>query len=296
MTRFSDAAMLTGDYAHLAAEMRAGDRSAPKQKDWDKTSCDNSAEEAAQEVAKHIFAFQQSIDADKEQLEILTYSAAGQMKVLAIHPGDGELIRIDGVLMPQGKPASVVQHASLMAVTFVTAPLAKKEEEKDGGLKIGFVIFDELKERQKARYGSSKAKPKNRKDKKLDLTKPFGLPPIREAAAKKGAPKKAAPKKETKKAEPKVEAKAAAPKATGKADDLKKVEGIGPKIASTLVEAGITTFSDLAKATPEAISEIISGVRGNHVTDTWPAQAQLAADGKWDELKKWQDELDGGKA
>ena len=108
--------------------------------------------------------------------------------------------------------------------------------------------------------------------------------------------KKAAPKKETKKAEPKVEAKAAAPKATGKADDLKKVEGIGPKIASTLVEAGITTFSDLAKATPEAISEIISGVRGNHVTDTWPAQAQLAADGKWDELKKWQDELDGGKA
>ena len=119
---------------------------------------------------------------------------------------------------------------------------------------------------------------------------------------------KAAPKKETKKAEPKVEAKAAAPKAekaapkaaakkaTGKADDLKKVEGIGPKIASTLAEAGISTFADLAKATPEAISEIIAGVRGNHVTDTWPAQAKLAAEGKWDELKKWQDELDGGKA
>ncbi|TCK67997.1 LSU ribosomal protein L21P [Winogradskyella wandonensis] len=124
--------------------------------------------------------------------------------------------------------------------------------------------------------------------------------------------KKAAPKKETKKAEPKVEAKAAAPKAekaapkaaakpatkkaTGKADDLKKIEGIGPKIASTLVEAGIATFADLAKAKPEAISEIIAGVRGNHVTDTWPEQAKLAADGKWDELKKWQDELDGGKA
>ena len=106
---------------------------------------------------------------------------------------------------------------------------------------------------------------------------------------------KAAPKKETKK----VEAKAAAPKAekaTGKADDLKKVEGIGPKIASTLVEAGISTFAELAKTDAAKISEIIAGVRGNHVTDTWPAQAQLAADGKWDELKKWQDELDGGKA
>jgi large subunit ribosomal protein L21 len=123
-----------------------------------------------------------------------------------------------------------------------------------------------------------------------------------ESIAASGA-KKAAPKKETKKAEPKVEAKAAAPKAkpaakkaTGKADDLKKIEGIGPKIASTLVEAGIATFADLAKAKPAAISEIIAGVRGNHVTDTWPAQAKLAADGKWDELKKWQDELDGGKA
>ncbi|KAA5827825.1 50S ribosomal protein L21 [Algibacter amylolyticus] len=112
--------------------------------------------------------------------------------------------------------------------------------------------------------------------------------------------KKAAPKKETKKAEPKVEAKAAAPKAskkaTGKADDLKKVEGIGPKIATTLIEAGISTFAELAKTDAAKISEIIAGVRGNHVTDTWPAQAQLAADGKWDELKKWQDELDGGKA
>ncbi|SHG87671.1 50S ribosomal protein L21 [Winogradskyella jejuensis] len=114
--------------------------------------------------------------------------------------------------------------------------------------------------------------------------------------------KKAAPKKETKKAEPKAEAKPAAKKAapakkaTAKADDLKKIEGIGPKIASTLVEAGIATFADLAKAKPEAISEIIAGVRGNHVTDTWPKQAKLAAEGKWDELKKWQDELDGGKA
>ncbi|MDO6595551.1 50S ribosomal protein L21 [Oceanihabitans sp. 2_MG-2023] len=110
------------------------------------------------------------------------------------------------------------------------------------------------------------------------------------AKAEKAAPaKKAAPKTE-------VKAKPAAKKATGKADDLKKVEGIGPKIASTLVEAGIATFAELAKTDAAKISEIIADVRGNHVTDTWPAQAQMAADGKWDELKKWQDELDGGKA
>ncbi|AJR02674.1 50S ribosomal protein L21 [Siansivirga zeaxanthinifaciens] len=111
-----------------------------------------------------------------------------------------------------------------------------------------------------------------------------------ESIAASGA-KKAAPAK-AEKAAPKAEAK----KATAKADDLKKVEGIGPKIAETLADAGITTFAELAKTDAAKISEIIAGVRGNHVTDTWPAQAQLAADGKWDELKKWQDELNGGKA
>ncbi len=110
--------------------------------------------------------------------------------------------------------------------------------------------------------------------------------------------KKAAPKKEAKKevAKPAAEKPAAKKATTAKADDLKKIEGIGPKIASTLAEAGISTFAELAKTESAKISEIIAGVRGKHVTDTWPAQAQLAADGKWDELKKWQDELDGGKA
>ena len=109
----------------------------------------------------------------------------------------------------------------------------------------------------------------------------------------------AKPAKKAEKAAPKKEAKAEAPKSaakksTAKADDLKKIEGIGPKIAETLVEAGIATYADLAKAKPAKISEIIEGVRGNHVPDTWPQQAQLAADGKWDELKELQDKLDGG--
>ncbi|WP_100610241.1 50S ribosomal protein L21 [Confluentibacter lentus] len=119
---------------------------------------------------------------------------------------------------------------------------------------------------------------------------------IIESIAASGA-KKATPAKAEKKAEPKAETKPTAKKATpSKADDLKKVEGIGPKIAETLAEAGITTFAQLAKTDAAKIAEIIADVRGNHVTDTWPAQAQLAADGKWDELKKWQDELNGGKA
>ncbi|MEP2936252.1 MAG: 50S ribosomal protein L21 [Gilvibacter sp.] len=114
------------------------------------------------------------------------------------------------------------------------------------------------------------------------------------AKAEKPAAKAAAPKKEAKPVA-KAAPKAAAPKKAAKKDDLKKIEGIGPKIAETLTAAGIATFADLAKAKPANISELIAGVRGNHVPDTWPEQAALAADGKWDELKTLQDKLDGGK-
>jgi len=32
----------------------------------------------------------------------------------------------------------------------------------------------------------------------------------------------------------------------------------------------------------------------SHNPISWPKQAQMAAAGQWDELKAWQDELDGG--
>ena len=128
--------------------------------------------------------------------------------------------------------------------------------------------------------------------------------PVKAAAPKKEAVKvektapvkAAAPKKEVVKVEKAAPAPKAATPKNVKADDLKKIEGIGPKIAETLVAAGVTTYADLAKAKPAKISEIIAGVRGNHIPDTWPQQAKLAADGKWDELKVLQDKLDGGKA
>src|SRR5690554_708469 len=95
----------------------------------------------------------------------------------------------------------------------------------------------------------------------------------------------------------KAPAKKAAPKKAAKADDLKKIEGVGPKAAEAMVAAGLDTFAKVAKATPEKISTILSETSSNlaHlVPDTWPAQARLAAEGKWDELKEWQDKLDGG--
>lgn len=83
-----------------------------------------------------------------------------------------------------------------------------------------------------------------------------------------------------------------------KADDLKKIEGIGPKIAEKLGEAGINTFSDLAGADIDKLNTILeeAGPRYKmHDPSTWPEQSALAAEDKWDELKVLQDGLDGGK-
>ena len=81
-------------------------------------------------------------------------------------------------------------------------------------------------------------------------------------------------------------------------DDLKKVEGIGPKIEGLLNGAGIFSFSSLSVTAPGIIRTILEGGGDRykmHDPTTWPAQAALAAKGDWDELKAWQDELQGGK-
>ena len=96
----------------------------------------------------------------------------------------------------------------------------------------------------------------------------------------------------------KVEAKKAeAPKTTAKSDDLKKIEGAGPKAAEALVNAGLDTFAKVAASDAATLSKILTDAssRLSHiVTETWPKQAGLAAEGKWDELKELQDRLDGG--
>ena len=80
--------------------------------------------------------------------------------------------------------------------------------------------------------------------------------------------------------------------------DLTKIEGVGPKIAEILNAAGISNYSQLAGTDKARVKEILSeaGARfASHDPTTWGDQAQLAAEGKWEQLQKWQDILDGGK-
>jgi predicted flap endonuclease-1-like 5' DNA nuclease len=81
-------------------------------------------------------------------------------------------------------------------------------------------------------------------------------------------------------------------------DNLKRIEGIGPRIEEILNNAGITTFLGLSTTTVERLREILaaSDLRGSFGDpSTWPAQAKLAAEGKWAELETMQAGLRGGR-
>jgi len=83
-----------------------------------------------------------------------------------------------------------------------------------------------------------------------------------------------------------------------KQDDLKAIEGIGPKIESLLKNAGISTWQTLSETSTDKINEILKAAGPNFsLADpgTWPKQAEMVAQGRWDELDGYQDFLNGGK-
>jgi predicted flap endonuclease-1-like 5' DNA nuclease len=119
---------------------------------------------------------------------------------------------------------------------------------------------------------------------------PAAEAPFKEPVGEVDAPvEKAAPESPTPPAE---EAEVTA----AKEDDLKVVEGIGPKIESVLKAAGIISFAQLADTEPDRLAEILAdgGVRIGFPA-TWPEQAALAAAEDWPGLGLLQSQLKGGR-
>ncbi|RMA66122.1 hypothetical protein [Ulvibacter antarcticus] len=83
-----------------------------------------------------------------------------------------------------------------------------------------------------------------------------------------------------------------------KQDDLTLVEGIGPKISQLFHNHNVTAWKGLSETSVARCQEILDtgGERYTvHNPGTWPRQAKMAYEGKWKELKDWQDILDKGK-
>jgi predicted flap endonuclease-1-like 5' DNA nuclease len=84
------------------------------------------------------------------------------------------------------------------------------------------------------------------------------------------------------------------PAATPRADDLTKIEGIGPKIAELLRGNGVDSYATLSRADVAKLWSILDkgGTRFRLANPgTWPAQAEYAVRGDWAGLKSYQDKL-----
>jgi predicted flap endonuclease-1-like 5' DNA nuclease len=83
-----------------------------------------------------------------------------------------------------------------------------------------------------------------------------------------------------------------------KPDNLKQIEGIGPKLEEMLNENNIYTFRQLSDAAPAHLRGILDkGGEAYRIHDpgTWPEQAKLLSEGKIEEFEKLTLELKGGK-
>jgi large subunit ribosomal protein L21 len=211
---------------------------------------------------------------------------------------DQVLLLADGTNITVGAPAidgaaveaKVIKHLKGDKVIVFKKKRRKGYQKKNGHRQsLTEIIIESI-----VTSGAKKVAPKTAEKPAKSVAAPKGETPKTEAPKAKTEAKK----EETKKAEPKKPAPKAVAAKVDKADDLKKIEGIGPKAAEALQNAGLSTFAKLAKAKPEKIKEILTEAssRMAHLDPgTWPEQAKLAADGNWDELKTLQDKLNGGK-
>jgi len=81
-------------------------------------------------------------------------------------------------------------------------------------------------------------------------------------------------------------------------DNLKLIEGIGPKIEGLLNDAGIITFEELTATKVDFLKAILEDAGSRykmHDPSTWAEQAGLAHKEEWDALEKLQEELKGGR-
>ena len=96
-----------------------------------------------------------------------------------------------------------------------------------------------------------------------------------------------------------IELETKAPEPPVEPDDLKRIEGIGPKLSSVLQEAGVMTYAQLAAASPDQLEQILEASDPRLLRlakpASWPEQAALAATGEWEALEALQGTLKHGR-
>ena len=171
----------------------------------------------------------------------------------------------------------------------VTARIIKTVEN---GMKKANKPKSKKKASAKKKNNKKKASPKKKTTPKKTVAK--------KTPAKKPAVKKVTPKKPVAVRKAPAKRKPVAKRATRapKLDNLKVVEGIGPKIEQLLQAAGIKTYAQLSKASITKLKKVLSEAGSRfqmHDPTTWPQQSKLAQTGNWKALDTLKAKLNGGR-
>lgn len=186
-------------------------------------------------------------------------------------PGEaGDVVTLDDVLMV-GDGGDVTVGAPKVDGAAVAAEIIEQMRDKK------IIVF---KKRRRQNYRRKKGHRQHLTVLKVTEILTGGAKP-KPAAKKKAAEKKEAPKAEPKK----TEAKKPAPKAAASesADDLKQLSGVGPVLEKKLIEAGVTSFAQIAAWGPKEIEEFDEKLsfKGRIEREGWVEQAkELAKGGK----------------
>ncbi len=225
--------------------------------------------------------------------------------------------RIKKVEVIKEVPVEVIKEVTLVneveVVKKVKVPVKVKDQK---ALDVWAKKYADLEKKYKEATKKLKAKPKvitKEVIKEVEVVKSIDMDTLKKMMAKMGTVQvskkvvgetrttkegKIVSRREIKPGAKKTKAKPKAKKATSKRDDLKKVEGIGPKIEGLLNAANIKTFAKLSKTKASVIKKVLdkAGPRYQmHDPTTWPKQAGMADKGQWAKLQKWQDAHTGGR-
>lgn len=199
-------------------------------------------------------------------------------------------------------PAAAMAAATAFGFSMATQMSRLWLGSLQGAMDVTGQLARQLEEERKAAEAKTAAEPETKVE--VPVAAPEPAPIQAKVKAEKPVSAKAEKPKSAPKAkaasEPKVEAKAAskskvqerplavvakalektvekapARKAGGQADDLKKIDGIGPKLEQVLKGRGITRFSDLAALDEVAVAALDKelGLDGRSLRDDWKGQA-----------------------
>ena len=191
------------------------------------------------------------------------------LKVERLAGETGDVITLEDVLMIGDGP-----DVTLGEPTVAGASVAAEILEQGRGPKI--VIF---KKRRRQNYRRKKGHRQHLTVLKVTDILTDGAKP--KPAAKKAA-KADAPKTEAKAEKaPAAEPKKSAPKKDG-GDDLKKLSGVGPVLEQKLIDAGVTSFAQIAAWTEADIAEFDEKLsfKGRIEREGWIEQAKELAKGE----------------